>query len=117
MNTRAIVSNVAGVTFEGRQDIIEMMIGDEIIRLQPEPENQYDPNAIAVMVAFPPEARMPVSKVGYIPRNQAADYAPLMEGEPMQGRVREITGGFMKRDGTQASYGLIIEFEVPTGEE
>lgn len=113
MNTKNLMSKVAGVTFEGRQEIIRTMIGDETIQLRPEPENKYDPNAIAVWVAFPNEARMPVSQIGYLPREIAEQIAPHLDGESVIGHITEISGGFTKYDGSQASYGVVISVEYP----
>ncbi len=113
MNTQTLLSKVVGVTFEGRQEIIGMMHGSEVIQLRPEPSNQYDGNAIAVWVAFPPEARMEAAQIGYLPKEIATQVAPHMEGEYFIGEVDEINGGFLKHDGTQASMGVIIRVELP----
>ena len=51
MTTRTLVSKVAGVTYEGRQDIIAKLSGAEPCRIVPEPDNKYDPSALAVHVA------------------------------------------------------------------
>ena len=103
---------VAGVTFEGRQGIISMLTGKEPVKIVPEPDNQYDPNALAVWVNRGGE----LARVGYVPRDLAATFAPLLEGEGILGKIFEITGGFEKWDGSRASYGLIVEFEIPDTE-
>lgn len=113
MNTQTLYSKVAGVTFEGRQQIIEEMIGDEIIQLRPEPDNKYDGNAIAVWVAFPPESGHEAAQIGYLPKEIAAQVAPHMDGENFIGEVDEISGGFLKYDGSMASYGVVIRVELP----
>ena len=59
---------VVGVTFEGRQLILESLYNDQensvtlTGRLVREPDNKYDPGAIAVEVQS--------QKVGYIPRRR-----------------------------------------------
>lgn len=116
MQTQTLLSKVAGVTFEGRQEIIDTMHGTEIIQLRPEPQNKYDENAIAVWVAFPPESGMEAAQVGYLPKEVAAKVAPHMDGEYFVGYVDEITGGFLKYDGSVASYGLIVRVELPNGD-
>lgn len=109
-NMRRILTKVAGVTFENRQEYIaEARSGGQIL-LRPEPGNPFDHNAIAVWLARDLEGAV---HVGYIPKDIAADIAPAIEGENLLGKVFEVTGGFSKFDGSRASYGLIIEVEIP----
>jgi hypothetical protein len=111
MDTRKIHTKVAGVTFEGRQEWIQSAFVNQPVMIAPEPTNKYDPNALAVYLASndPDGAK----HVGYIPKEIAAEIAPAIEGERVIGRVFEVTGGFEKWDGTHATYGLIIEIEIP----
>jgi hypothetical protein len=115
MNTRTIVSKVAGVTYpepttgEDRQRIIALLTGDEPCRLVPEPTNAYDPNAIAVHVATSTGVR----HVGFVPRDLAKQIAPHLEGEAVMSRILEVTGGFTTDDGDTAAYGLRIVIEIP----
>ena len=120
MNTRTIVSKVAGVTYpepttgEDRQSIIALLTGDEPTRIVPEPTNAYDPNALAVHVATSAGIR----HVGFVPRDLAKQIAPHLEGEAVMVRIVEITGGFSLEpyggdDGDVAAYGLRISIEVP----
>jgi len=115
MNTqdRILYSKVAGVTFEGRQDVIGTMAGSELAMLKPEPENKYDPNAIAVWIAFPPEAMREIAQIGYLPRQLAEVVAPYLEGENLICTVHQITGGFMVDFDLQASYGVVLRIELP----
>lgn len=114
MNENRIMCKVAGVTFEGRQEIIGMMHGNEIVMLIPEPENKFDPNAIAVWVAFPPESGHEKAQIGYLPREFAALVAPMIEGERIQCKVDEISGGFEMWNGDHANYGVVLDIELPT---
>ncbi len=100
---------VAGVTFDGRQAVIGNLDISDPVQLRPEPENAYDKNAIAVLVAHDEH----VWHVGYMPKSEAALYASILDGESLIGRNFDITGGFEKSDGSKASYGLIVEFDVP----
>ena len=68
---------VAGVTYEGRQEYLSRLTGEEPVRLVPEPENQYDNNAIAVYIA----TKDGVKHCGYIPKELAAQIAPVMDNE------------------------------------
>lgn len=115
MKMKALYSKVVGVTAEGRQDVLEMMNGDEVVQLRPEPQNKYDENAIAVWVAFPPEAGVVAMQIRYLPKEIAAQCALHMDGEFFIGEVEKITGGFTKHDGTQASLGCEIRVEIPDG--
>lgn len=110
---KRLVFKVVGVTYENRQETLAAMHGTEVVRLEPEPENKYDPNAIAVKVAFPPEAGMGICHVGYVPRDLAAQIAPAIEGEPLMAEIVERTGGFELWNGQTAAYGLQIRVEVP----
>jgi hypothetical protein len=94
-------SKLVGVTKENadgrnRQTIIQNFIEEgEPLILEREPENEYDNNAIAAYV-------VPISdpwgsgiyQVGYLPREMAAELAPLMDqGNKVYCEVSECTGG------------------------
>lgn len=108
--TRTIITKVAGVSYEGRQDVIAKLHGDEPCRIVPEPTNKFDPNALAVVVAIAPSV---IAHVGYVPRELAAQIAPFLEGEQLMVKLLEITGGFTTRDGERAALGLRIAVEIP----
>jgi single-stranded-DNA-specific exonuclease len=110
MGKQILNTKVAGVTYEGRQDIIAALKGNEPCRIVPEPENPYDPNALAVHVAVAPGV---VRHVGFVPRDLAAQIAPHLEGEAVMVELTEITGGFETRYGDIAAYGLRIRIEIP----
>ena len=109
MKTRVLNCKVAGVTYEGRQDIIATLRGNEPCRIVPEPTNPYDPNALAVHIATSDGVR----HVGFIPKWLAADIAPHLEGEAVMATLAEITGGFEINDGEIAAYGLRVRIEIP----
>jgi hypothetical protein len=88
-NFRTIYIKVAGVTYEGRQAHLARLRGDEPCRIIPEPENAFDPNALAVHVVIEGE----IKHVGYVPRDLAAEIAPLLEGESLMVKIAEIRGG------------------------
>jgi single-stranded-DNA-specific exonuclease len=108
--TRTIVTKVAGVTFDDRQDIIAKLKGDEPCRISPEPWNKFDSHALAVHVAIAPGV---VKHVGFIPRELAATIAPHLEGEAVMSKILEITGGFETQYGDTAALGLRIRIELP----
>lgn len=109
MTNKTLYTKVAGVTFEGRQNLIAQLTGGEPCRLQPEPTNKYDPNAIAVMVA----AKGEVWHIGFVPKELAAQIAPHLEGEALMVRISEITGGFETSDGDTAALGVRLRIELP----
>jgi len=112
MDTRLVMVKVAGVTFEGRQELISLLTGNEAVKIVAEPKNKFDQNALAVHVSRGGE----ILHIGYIPRDLAAQFAPLLQEEDVIGRIFKITGGFDKWDGSRASYGVIVEFEIPDTE-
>lgn len=74
--------NVAGVTFEGRQDILKKLCACKYkptIRLRPEPHNTYNSNAVAVTADG--------IKIGYVPDELCEDVKGCVEG----GLVRSVT--------------------------
>jgi hypothetical protein len=108
--TRTIITKVAGVSFEGRQDVIAKLHGDEPCRIVPEPSNPYDKNALAIHVAVAPGE---IRHVGFIPRDLSAQIAPFLEGEQVMCTLLEITGGFETQNGERAALGLRIRIEIP----
>jgi hypothetical protein len=114
MIKRTVTTKVAGVTYEGRQAHIARMKMDTPIRIVPEPTNPYDPNALAVYAAIAPGE---ILQVGYVPRDLALILAPLLDGESVMARVKDITGGFELQygdeEGDTANLGLKIEVEYP----
>lgn len=104
-----VYTRVAGVTFEGRQIIISKLTGYEACRLEPEPENQYDPNALAVKVSMGGV----VYHIGYVPKELAAQIAPHLDGENLLISIEQITGGFALVGGDVAAYGVQLRIEVP----
>jgi len=75
MNKKAIavLPNFAirGITYENRQQIIAELEENMLLELSPEPENPYDPNAVAIL--FEGE------KIGYIPREYSAYISSLLQ--------------------------------------
>lgn len=97
LNTR-----VSGVSYH--QDILASLTGNEPCRLVPEPDNQYDPNAIKVMVATDGGPQ----HVGYVPKGMAGVVSKALDGEACMCRLLEITGDF---EGS-AALGLRIAIEI-----
>jgi hypothetical protein len=67
-----IETSVVGVTFEGRQEIINSLHVGQPIKLVREPENEHDINAIQVMVSNK-------ETIGYIYKDLAKRIAPIFD--------------------------------------
>lgn len=109
MENRVLNVRVAGVSYEGRQAKIALLETGDPCRIVPEPNNPHDPNALAVHVAHGGA----VWHVGYIPRDVAAEIAPVIDGEAFMCVIEEITGGFELWDGGSANLGLRLRIELP----
>jgi single-stranded-DNA-specific exonuclease len=80
-------TKLAGVTFEGRQEVLERLEPGTPLRLERQPENPHDANAIAL---HEPHG----DQVGFFNRRLAAALAPGVDaGVEYDVEVTEITGG------------------------
>ncbi|MHB8804837.1 MAG: single-stranded-DNA-specific exonuclease RecJ [Coriobacteriia bacterium] len=80
-------TKLAGVTFEGRQDVIARLEPGMPLRLERQPSNEYDSNACAL---FDPMG----DQVGFLNRRLAAELAPVLDaGVEYDVEVADITGG------------------------
>lgn len=80
-------TKLAGVTFEGRQDVLGRLSPGAPLRLVRQPDNEYDPNACALMDAHG-------DQVGFFNRRLAAALAPTIDaGVEYDVAVTEVTGG------------------------
>lgn len=104
------IIRVAGVTHEGRQDILAKLQGWDVpVRLVPEPENVWDKNAIAVHVTLRDGTD---AHCGYIPRTDAPGILPYLDKVVVE--IRQITGGFEFKDsGEWANYGMELKIALP----
>lgn len=112
MHKQVFYSRVAGVTFEGRQQVIEEMIAGQRVVIRPEPTNLYDHNAMAVFCCFPENDNWRLEQIGYLPKDRAAFLIGKMPPDDLICTVDEITGGFVTGAGEKAVYGVIIRFEM-----
>lgn len=80
-------TKLAGVTFEGRQEVLQRLSSGSPLRLVRQPENPYDGNAIALFDTHG-------SQVGFFNRRLAAVLAPAVDAEiEYDVEVTEVTGG------------------------
>ncbi len=80
-------TKLAGVTFEGRQDVLSRLSPGTPLRLDRQPANEHDPNAVALFDPFG-------DQVGFFNRRLAAALAPVIDaGQSYDVEVTEVTGG------------------------
>lgn len=103
-------TKIAGVSFDGRQDVIAGLRAGAPLELRREPGNAHDPNAIAVHYGN--------LQLGYFNRRIAAHIAPLLDaGTRYRAVVASLTGGsdsakhrgvniFVEREATATFAGL-----------
>lgn len=83
-------SKIVGTTFENRQDILAHLEGNESLRVRREPENQYDPRAVAVDV----DIKGKWYPVGYIAKDKNKDIAEALDaGRDVEIKLSGVTGG------------------------
>lgn len=83
-------SKIVGTTFENRQDILAHLEGNESLRVRREPENQYDPRAVAVDV----DIKGKWYPVGYIAKDKNKDIAEALDaGRKVEIKISGVTGG------------------------
>lgn len=98
-------SKIVGVTFEGRQEVIAMLSGDEPLRVRREPENKYDPRAVAVDV----EIAETWKPIGYIAKDKNKDIAAAMDaGNDVDISIASLTGGDTDNNGKVKTRGVNI---------
>jgi len=93
----AFHTKVAGVTFEGRQAIIQSLTPGQMLLLQREPSNPHDPHAVKVLTDGG-------QQIGYLSARVAARLAPTMDsGARYSATASQITGG-----GEDRSFGVNV---------
>ena len=80
-------TNLSGVTFEGRQNIIARTSPNESITLRRDPNNAHDRNAVGVYNSNG-------KSLGWVPKGYAANIAPKMDkGVQFYAKIKKIVGG------------------------
>ncbi|MCL2024959.1 MAG: single-stranded-DNA-specific exonuclease RecJ [Coriobacteriia bacterium] len=93
LDASSFFTKLAGVTFEGRQEILAQLREDDEIELVRDVNNAYDPNAIAV-VAPRLSAYFDSAQLGFLNRDLAVVLAPAIdEGTVYLAEIASITGG------------------------
>lgn len=94
---------VKGVTFAGRQAVVQRLAVGDQIWLCREPDNPHDAKAVRVQCQNG-------TQIGYVPREIAATIASALDrfGRPLPGRVTAITGAGYPN----SNLGVRIRFRV-----
>jgi single-stranded-DNA-specific exonuclease len=80
-------TKLAGVSFEGRQEVVARLAPGVPLRLARQPENEFDTNACALFDPFG-------DQVGFLNRRLAAVLAPVLDaGVEYDVEVTDVTGG------------------------
>ena len=100
-----------GTTFENRQERLRFLLNfrpsELTITLEHEAGNQYDANAVAIVVHILPIRRRTV--IGYIPRGLAPELVALMKkGIALTASLRGIIGGYEYKE----SLGMLLNIAV-----
>jgi len=104
--SNAFYTKVVGGTFEGRQDVIAGLSGGEDVILERQPDNAFDPNAIAV--------RYGNLQLGFLRKEIAKRIAPNVDaGERYEAKITDVTGG---RDGKNFGVNLRVRRVRPVVE-
>ncbi len=92
-------TKLAGVTFEGRQEVLARLAPGAPLRLERQPDNPYDSAACAL---FDPHG----AQVGFLNRRLAAALAPAIDaGVEYDVEVADVTGG---EDGRTLGVNVIV---------
>jgi len=104
MSIPVFTISAVGVTYDARQKRIAAMEDGAFVYFKREPNNSYDPLAIAIL-------NEDGEHLGYVGRNdpRRAQIRCALEGGFVIARAQKV-GGFKKWNGTTASYGLRIQF-------
>jgi len=101
-------TKLAGVSFEGRQEVVARLAPGTPLRVERQPDNPHDPNACAL---FDPTG----DQVGFLNRRLAAALAPALDGGVAYDvTVADITGGV---EGASLGVNVLVERRAGTDAE
>ncbi len=112
LTERRIIARVAGVTFEGRQELLGKVTEKTEIKLERDRRNEYDFNAVKVLALLDGAW----AHVGFLPAAMSKNVAKsLDDDQELKAGVHKLKGGFTignPEEGTEvANYGLDIFVE------
>ena len=100
-----------GTTFENRQERLQFLkqfhLSDLTVTLEREPDNEFDSNAIQIVVHIKPIRRRTV--IGYVPKGLARELSKVLDmGIQVKATLMQIIGGY----GWKESLGALINIAV-----
>jgi hypothetical protein len=101
----------AGTTFENRQERLQFLKqfhpNDLSVTLEREPDNEFDNNAIRIVVHIRPISRRTV--IGYVPKGLAKELSKVIDmGIPVRAALIQIIGGYSYKE----ALGALIDIRI-----
>lgn len=101
----------AGVTYEGRQEVLKYLSQfrpeNLTVTLERDTDNTYDRNAIRIVVHIPYLKKK--AKIGYVPKAYSSEIARLMDqGVNVRARLLGIIGGYSYKE----TYGALLDLAI-----
>ncbi len=102
---------VAGTTFENRQERLQFLkqfhLNDLTVTLKREPDNEFDSNAIQIIVHIKPILRRTV--IGYLPKELARELSKVIDiGIQVKASLIQIIGGYSYKE----MLGALIDIRI-----
>lgn len=102
-----INTSLAGVTFEGRQKLLQQLRNGQAVRIVREPSNPYDINAIKVEFS-PHDSRV----IGYINKKLASEIAWIFDDYEEESVIGYVDSVYRLRN-DESILGVKISFQLP----
>ena len=101
----------AGVTYEGRQEVLKYLSQfrpeNLTVTLERDTDNTYDRNAIRIVVHIPYLKKK--AKIGYVPKAYSSEIARLMDqGVNVRARLLGIIGGYSYKE----TFGALLDVAI-----
>lgn len=101
----------AGTTFENRQERLQFLkqfhLSDLTVTLEREPDNEFDSNAIQIVVHIRPISRRTV--IGYVPKELARELSKVIDmGIHVRASLIQIIGGYSYKE----AFGALIDIRI-----
>jgi len=101
----------AGTTFENRQERLQFLkqfhLNDLNVTLEREPDNDFDSNAIKIVIHIKPISRRTV--IGYIPKELARELSKVIDmGIQVKASLIQIIGGYSYKE----MFGALIDIRI-----
>lgn len=100
-----------GTSFENRQERLQFLrqfhLKDLTVTLEREPDNEFDSNAIQIVVHIKPISRRTI--IGYVPKGLAKELSKVIDmGIPVKASLIQIIGGYSYKE----ALGVLIDIQI-----